>query len=317
MPLPHGALALARRSVGEIRSVEVIEGGQHSTLRVRGDHEVIVKVFPVGHKGYGTERIALRRLARVDLVPRLLGEAEDADGAYVLLASLPGKSLAERLSEPTYQGQPALIDAASVLGRLHSILRSVGEADTNRFALDELAALATSGVFLLDEYRRRVQSAEAFLGVDRLAAVLRTLEEHRATFDRVCSRVQLVHGDYQPRNILVGDVHQVIAVLDWELARRASPICDIAMLLRFARSSSAEVELLRAYDGLPWSTDDTLLAARCYDAAKVTLGISKATGWSSDLPSWLDYIDGCLDCVACRGDERLRAAASKLLFFEK
>jgi len=46
----------------------------------------------------------------------------------------------------------------------------------------------------------------------------------------------LVHGDYSRRNLLVhraGDRWKIAAVLDWEFAVSASPLCDVANFLRY------------------------------------------------------------------------------------
>ena len=41
------------------------------------------------------------------------------------------------------------------------------------------------------------------------------------------SRIVLVHGDFQPANILIGDGGTVSAVLDWELAHLGDPLDDL------------------------------------------------------------------------------------------
>jgi len=87
------------------------------------------------------------------------------------------------------------------------------------------------------------------------------------------------------------------------------------MLLRYCDSARVEREVLRAYSGLSLSASEARLAARCYDLAKVTLGMSKARAWHLDARTWNRYIDGCLDYVRDGTTARSRRAALDLLLY--
>ena len=69
-----------------------------------------------------------------------------------------------------------------------------------------------------------------WLGDDLLAAVLQLVEKERGarTGD---DPAHLVHGDYNPTNILIRD-GSVAAVLDWEYAHSGGPWGDIGNLRR-------------------------------------------------------------------------------------
>ncbi|QEU82202.1 hypothetical protein CP968_31535 [Streptomyces subrutilus] len=70
------------------------------------------------------------------------------------------------------------------------------------------------------------------------SAVLRALARRRApALTAVAGERSLVHGDFNPKNVLVrrrAGRWAVAAVLDWELAFSGSPLFDVGNMLRFA-----------------------------------------------------------------------------------
>lgn len=55
----------------------------------------------------------------------------------------------------------------------------------------------------------------------------------------------LVHGDFDPSNILVQKIDKswkIVAILDWEFAFSGSVLCDVANMLRYAHQMPAEFE---------------------------------------------------------------------------
>lgn len=79
----------------------------------------------------------------------------------------------------------------------------------------------------------------------------------------------LVHGDYDPANLLVDEIEgkwQISAVLDWEFAFAGSPLWDVATMLRYAHAmptswTSSFVSGLQTVWRLPnqWQTSIHLL----------------------------------------------------------
>lgn len=71
------------------------------------------------------------------------------------------------------------------------------------------------------------------------AAVADVADRLRAT------RTHLVHGDYSPKNVLVGP-GRVVTVLDWEVASLGDPVFDLAFLLTHLVAKAEHVPAARA-----------------------------------------------------------------------
>lgn len=172
------------------------------------------------------------RVAGVVPVPEVV--AADPDGAYAgqpLLLSrfVPGNLLSRALAEST----------------------SVGAADLGRSAGEALAAIGSvefryPGFFedsSLDPVRfEPTERLAAFVGdrigtaglssaeKERLIELAKGYEPLLATVAGAC---QLVHADFNPKNILVRG-SSVVAVLDWEFAFSSTSLFDVGNMLRFA-----------------------------------------------------------------------------------
>jgi aminoglycoside phosphotransferase (APT) family kinase protein len=91
---------------------------------------------------------------------------------------------------------------------------------------------------------------------------------------------RLVHGDFNKRNVLVGQVKGkwvVTAILDWEFAFAGSPLVDVASFLRYERTSHpvAEPHFSRGFaaggGSLP---DDWRRLARAVDLSSLCLALT-------------------------------------------
>jgi len=97
----------------------------------------------------------------------------------------------------------------------------------------------------------------------------------RATADRaqslldLSSRTCLVHGDFNPKNLLVDRDGAVTGVLDWEFAHAGGPLGDLGNLLRFERDPVFTEAVLTAFatrvPDAPGDLDDLLTRARAAD----------------------------------------------------
>ena len=68
-------------------------------------------------------------------------------------------------------------------------------------------------------------------GPELAGAVLESIAEHRELVAELDSQRRLVHGDFNPTNILIKN-GQVSGVLDWEYTHSGTPYMDIGNLLR-------------------------------------------------------------------------------------
>lgn len=69
------------------------------------------------------------------------------------------------------------------------------------------------------------------LGAERLEAVARLVESHSGLLAELDSETCLVHGDFNPTNVLVQD-DSVSALIDWEFSMSGTPSIDVGNLLR-------------------------------------------------------------------------------------
>jgi len=60
------------------------------------------------------------------------------------------------------------------------------------------------------------------------------LADELATRVPASQRASVVHGDYRLDNVIVGPDQQIRAVLDWEMATRGDPLCDLGLLPVYA-----------------------------------------------------------------------------------
>jgi len=180
------------RLLGQGREAEVFEWGDGTVLRL----------FRPGAGRLIDHEDAALRAARAGAVrvPALYGR-ESVDGRPgLVMERIDGEDGITRLARRPWQ----LRRVAVGLGRIHASVHAV-EAPAS------LAALRTT-------LERRIES------VEQLPSRLRTfaLGELRALPDGD----RLLHGDFHPGNVLVGDAGPV--VIDWTNATRGDPDADVA-----------------------------------------------------------------------------------------
>ena len=79
----------------------------------------------------------------------------------------------------------------------------------------------------------KLETAEVqgWLGPEMVEAALRVLESEKQRLAELDAETSLVHGDFNPSNILIRD-GAVSGVLDWEYCHAGTPYMDIGTLLR-------------------------------------------------------------------------------------
>jgi aminoglycoside phosphotransferase (APT) family kinase protein len=82
--------------------------------------------------------------------------------------------------------------------------------------------------------------SNALSGLDRVVDVA---EELLDMVERTC----LVHSDLNPKNVLVSDEGEVVAVLDWEFAHSGHPFTDLGNIVRFDRDPDFVAGVLHAW----------------------------------------------------------------------
>jgi aminoglycoside phosphotransferase (APT) family kinase protein len=167
----------------------------------------------------------------------------------------------------TAAGQPILLSRFVPGVMLKSVLadRSAPAADLGRGVGRVLAAIGTltfdgPGLFTdgslqpseaglpgtLPEFVARCVSAgpaATALSAAELTALGKLADSAKSHLDRLPSASQLVHSDFNPKNLLVQEQAgqwSVSAVLDWEYAFSGSALCDVGNMLRFAEEIPAD-----------------------------------------------------------------------------
>ena len=314
--LPEGARSFAEGLLGvqaTILPALPIPGGQHATYHLFGGRETVLKIMrPSLREAWAREVAALRLFANEVPVPELLGAQADEDGCYLLTSYVPAQALSRVLAGSGFPSSNALCNASRIAGRIHRAARAQARSLPSCFVTDELVQLGIGTPSFYEPWAERARAAERRLGAQRISDILRAAREHLECIDGIEATVQLVHGDYQPRNLLFAPTGTLESVVDWELARHAPPLNDIATLLRFSMTDSNEAALLESYGDPGALPRETRRAARCYDLVKVAFGLSKPSPDSSDLPAWIDFIDGCMTFLARGDSEPVRQAAWRL-----
>ena len=123
---------------------------------------------------------------------------------------------------------------------------------------------ATDLVELVDQ--ARASTALQDWPPDELAALLEVADRAQMLLDGV-TRTCLVHGDLNPKNLLVDpDSLAVTGLLDWEFAHAGVPGTDLGNLLRFEREDTFATSVQEAYArDVPDAGEDLLDVARAAD----------------------------------------------------
>lgn len=92
----------------------------------------------------------------------------------------------------------------------------------------------------LERWRTQLEASRsrALPAAESLYAALATRVGEASERGGTASPGRLVHGDYRLDNLLIDDLDQPAALIDWELASRGEPLCDLALLIVYGRFDS-------------------------------------------------------------------------------
>jgi aminoglycoside phosphotransferase (APT) family kinase protein len=278
-----------------------------------GSREAVLKIMPPSLRQAWAREVEALRLFRDEVpLPELLGAHADGDGCYLLTSYVPAQALSRVLADGGFPSSRALCNAARAAASIHRVARAQARYLPSCFVTDELVQLGLGTHSFYEPWASKVRAAELRLGLERIGAILRAVGENLACLEGIESTIQLVHGDYQARNLLFSPAGTLEAVVDWELARYAPPLNDVATLLRFSVTDSDEIPILESYGDPNALPRDSRRGARCYDLIKVAFGVSRHASESTDLPFWLAFIDGCIAFLAEGDASSVRQAAWRL-----
>lgn len=237
-PEPDGALLSSATVTDHLRNRGLLEPHQHVEVKELGGgvSNVVLAIegagirwvvkqslprlrvaedWPATQRRVITESRALRWAGRTTpgAVPSVVDV--DPEAFVIVISAAPGgwTNWKEDLLVGDADSDVAVL-LGHVLGRWHS---ETSGSDEARLAFDDLEAFDQ---LRIDPYYRAIASKHP--------AVAPAVEEYVSRM--VTSASCLVHGDFSPKNILVGD-HGELWVLDFEVAHYGDPAFDLAFLL--------------------------------------------------------------------------------------
>jgi Ser/Thr protein kinase RdoA (MazF antagonist) len=318
--IPADVLRLCRRAsrLGAAGRPARLTGGQHELYRVGiGAAALVLKIIE-NDAGAQQREIRARELFAPGIpIPAVLFHGRiRGSSRYLVTPWVNGVPLSTALLHlDAFPAEIAFENAATLLGRLHALAATIQQQSERVFPLAPAVML---GFGTADFLRRFAAATDMFrerfgpLLWDRVsAAIAGDLD----TCEGALAETVLCHGDYQPKNLIFNPVGQVRALIDWELAAFAPRLADLAHLLRYALSDAVEASLRQGYAAGCDLPESWTRAARCYDLVRVTLGLSRPGDISgaSDIPQWIEFIEGCVDALLRADPQRLRRAARVFL----
>jgi aminoglycoside phosphotransferase (APT) family kinase protein len=214
-------------------------GFSHRTVLARTDEGDLVMRFGGSHAH--VEAAVMERAAAMVPVPAVLHRRQPSDGVpgCLVVERVAGVPLGEVLERRDVTDRE-LADLGRVVGE------TVGRVSTSSFPrpgffTDEQLTVARQRPWS-EQLPEVAVDAMAHLPAGRLSADeqrrwVRLCEQSAADLRVVDDQSRLVHGDVNPKNILVAgsaDGWRVTALLDWEFAYSGCPYADAANMLRFA-----------------------------------------------------------------------------------
>ena len=201
----------------ELSLVELLAAGKSNTnyKLILGDGQRFV--LRLYSHGDAQREVYVMGLARdVVPVPQVLQRGE----AWSVFSFMEGESL-ERL--PQHSGA-----AAEALARISSIVfQEPGWIDSN----GSVSPFPFGGVrgFIAESLDKA--DVRAWIGEESVVRIEQIIKVESGRLEELESDRRLVHGDFNPTNILIDD-GAVSGVLDWEYCHSGTPYMDIGNLLR-------------------------------------------------------------------------------------
>lgn len=284
-----------------ITAIELITRGLSSTnyrVRLHDAPPLQLRVVPAGARTCAKEVAILRLLAGATPVPGVRHAAPDHARPHYVAEWIEATPLDELLQGGAVEDARGLGAAVGeTLAGIHQHrFAASGELDADlrvtpfehgraADATDDGDGPTPAG----SDYARFLHAmifrspAHVRLGAERACRLWERVLREDAACDWSAGDHRLVHFDYNPKNLLVrrsGASWEVAAVLDWEFAAAADPLCDVGNLLRHRSSYPAELVngFIDAYAAAAreWLTPDWIGRARLLDVSSPVESLGSA-----------------------------------------
>jgi len=226
-------------SENNIKNFHIIEGGCANinvlvTLR-NSDSPIILRVYcREGESAYKEQKISKILKGKLP-TPEFYYIAEAFGYVFAIIEYLPGISLRDFLLRDNYRdvGQ-VMFKVGKALGVIYSIkFPHSGFFNKNLKVMENATADGLIDLCLDCLQDTKVQSVISAENIDQIQTLFKVYKDFLpAGIER-----NLVHGDFDPANILVidrdGEI-EVSGILDWEFSFSGSTLYDIANMLRYS-----------------------------------------------------------------------------------
>ncbi len=226
-----------------ITQTELLSGGLANTnykVTLAGRDQPVVLRLYTRDPGACLREVALHRLVRDRLsVPDVLYADTAANPPFAVTTWIVG----DKLDALLLQGNDEAITSAALA--VGTALAALGDFRFPRAGFFgpylSIAEPLVSGMretcLRYVEEALFTRGAAARLGASRAQHTWALLRDNASLLDAADGDPQLVHGDYKAQNLLVRPASsgwELAAALDWEFAFAATPLFDLAILLRYA-----------------------------------------------------------------------------------
>lgn len=162
---------------------------------------------------------------------------------FAIVQYMPGISLREfLLSHQESNIAPVMVEAGHILSKLQHIHFPVAGFFNKDLTIKQPLNKNDYGLFASKCLRHPIVAAE--LGAETISEIKTVLNKYEFLLPNEY-QPHLVHGDYDPANILVdhrNNQWRISAILDWEFAFSGSFLTDAANMLRYAHQMPAIFE---------------------------------------------------------------------------
>jgi hypothetical protein len=304
--LPQHVIEVCGRHLGIINAVTPLANARHVLFRLAGTNGVgVLKIHGISPDFWLREHTA-------NLLFHGHSQLLDALPGYLLFKFVDAQPLVRRLVADTPSSPADLFgQAATRASEIHQASRELNSSLLGNFPTDPLLALGLGSPDFLPSFKAATHLLSARMGEKRVRRIHQAATKTIGNLGGIHRSVCLIHGDCQPKNLLFDANGCLAAVIDWELARIAPPLCDVATLVRFTPDDASESAVLSAFN--PRLCVDAR-DARCYDLIRISHGLSKPDLSSGgDVAVWANYVDGCAVSLLENDPEPARAASRALL----
>ena len=232
---------------------------------------------------------------------------------YLIMEYVAGASLSSILvGKAQYPIATAFEEAGNALGLIH---QASNLQYSNKLSYAPLTVLEIDQPDFTDTFIQSANIIRNRFGAKLYQAIVQAVKSVEAFIGDEPLEQTIIHGDYQPKNLIFSESGKISSIIDWELMGLGHPLSDLAQILRYAYSDHLEDSLTEGYAAIRPLPINWRIFARYYDLVRVCSGLSR-NGTSEDALLWLEFVWGCAVYLHSGNPDRVRKASKALLALE-